>query len=145
MQTRRRLITSNHSATHLLHSALKIVLGEHVNQKGSLVNKDQTRFDFAHFAKVTVEEIEKIEGIVNSKIRENIQLEERRNVPVKEAMEMGATALFGEKYGEFVRVITFDPGFSRELCGGTHVSATGQIGLLKIVSETAVCSRCAKD
>ncbi|HNS11934.1 MAG TPA: alanine--tRNA ligase [Bacteroidia bacterium] len=137
---RRRLITSNHSATHLLHSALKQVLGDHVNQKGSLVNQEQTRFDFAHFAKVSDEELSKIEDIVNKKIQENILLEERRNVPVNEAMEMGATALFGEKYGEFVRVITFDPSFSRELCGGTHVNSTGQIGLLKIVSETAVAA-----
>jgi len=137
---RRRLITSNHSATHILHSALKQVLGEHVNQKGSLVTQEQTRFDFAHFTKVTDEEIAKIEKIVNKKVQENIVLEERRNVPVNEAMEMGATALFGEKYGEFVRVITFDPAFSRELCGGTHVSSTGQIGLLKIVSESAVAA-----
>ena len=137
---RRRLITSNHSATHLLHSALKEVLGEHVNQKGSLVNKDLTRFDFAHFTKVSDDELKKIEGIVNSKIAANIALEERRNVPVKEATAMGATALFGEKYGEFVRVITFDPAFSRELCGGTHVSATGQIGMLKIISEAAVAA-----
>jgi len=137
---RRRLITSNHSATHLLHSALKLVLGEHVNQKGSLVNKEATRFDFSHFAKVTDEEITKIEEIVNAKIRENISLDEKRNVPIKQASEMGATALFGEKYGEFVRVITFDPAFSRELCGGTHVKSTGQIGLLKIVAESAVAA-----
>jgi len=139
-EQRRRLITSNHSATHILHSALKQVLGEHVNQKGSLVNQEQTRFDFAHFTKVTDEEIAKIEKIVNKKVQENIVLEERRNVPVNEAMEMGATALFGEKYGEFVRMITFDPSFSRELCGGTHVNSTGQIGLLKIVAETAVAA-----
>jgi len=137
---RRRLITSNHSATHLLHSALKQVLGTHVSQKGSLVNQEQTRFDFAHFAKVSDDEIAKIEQIVNEKIRENITLEELRNVPVKQAMEMGATALFGEKYGEYVRVITFDPAFSRELCGGTHVSSTGQIGLFKIVAESAVAA-----
>lgn len=137
---RRRLITSNHSATHLLHSALKSVLGEHVNQKGSLVNMEATRFDFAHFAKVTDEEISKIEEIVNTKIRENISLDEQRNIPIKQATEMGATALFGEKYGEFVRVITFDPTFSRELCGGTHVKSTGQIGLLKIVAESAVAA-----
>ncbi len=137
---RRRLITSNHSATHLLHSALKQVLGTHVSQKGSLVNQEQTRFDFAHFAKVSDDEIDKIEEIVNEKIRENILLEELRNVPVKQAMEMGATALFGEKYGEYVRVITFDPAFSRELCGGTHVGSTGQIGLFKIVAESAVAA-----
>jgi len=137
---RRTLITAHHSATHLMHSALKRVLGNHVNQKGSLVNEQVTRFDFSHFTKVTDEELAKIEALVNSKIRENIALDERRNVPVKEAMDMGATALFGEKYGEFVRVITFDPSYSRELCGGTHVKATGEIGLFKLVSESAVAA-----
>jgi len=137
---RRGLIMNNHSATHLMHSALKEVLGTHVNQKGSLVNENETRFDFSHFAKVSDDEIKKIEKIVNEKIRQNIQLEERRNVPVKEAMDMGAMALFGEKYGDFVRVIIFDPKFSIELCGGTHVSSTGQIGLFKIVSEGAVAA-----
>lgn len=137
---RRNQISNNHSATHLLHSALKQVLGTHVNQKGSLVNESQTRFDFSHFTKVTAEELQKIEKIVNEKIRENIQLVEKRNIPVQQAMDMGAMALFGEKYGEFVRVITFDPSFSIELCGGTHVKATGQIGQLKIVSESAVAA-----
>ncbi|MFN8145626.1 MAG: alanine--tRNA ligase [Bacteroidia bacterium] len=136
----RRMITNNHSATHLMHSALKRVLGDHVNQKGSLVNTEHTRFDFSHFTKVTDEEIARIEQMVNEKIRENIRLDEQRNVPVQKAMEMGATALFGEKYGEYVRVITFDPNFSRELCGGTHVSSTGQIGLFKIISEGAVAA-----
>ena len=116
------------------------MLGTHVNQKGSMVNEEQTRFDFSHFAKVTDEEIQKIEKIVNEKIRENILLDERRNVPVQQAMDMGAMALFGEKYGEFVRVITFDPSFSIELCGGTHVKATGQIGQIKVVSESAVAA-----
>ena len=138
--SRRNQITNNHSATHLLHSALKVVLGDHVNQKGSLVNESQTRFDFSHFTKVTDEEIHKIEKIVNQKIRENILLNEKRNIPVQKAMDMGAMALFGEKYGEFVRVITFDSSFSIELCGGTHVKATGQIGQIKIINESAVAA-----
>ena len=130
----------NHSATHLLQSALRIVLGPHVQQKGSLVNADYLRFDFAHFSKMTDEEIAKVEQIVNEKIMENIALDERRNVPIEEAKNMGATALFGEKYGEFVRVITFDEKFSRELCGGTHAKSTGEIGLFKITSEGSVAS-----
>lgn len=138
--SRRRKITANHSATHLMHAALKQILGNHVVQKGSLVNDEHTRFDFAHFAKVTDEDIAKIEQMVNEKIRENIALDERRNVPLEEAKSMGATALFGEKYGDYVRVIIFDPAFSMELCGGTHVNATGEIGLFKIVSETAVAA-----
>lgn len=137
---RREAIKSNHSATHLLQAALKEVLGDHIQQKGSLVNEYLLRFDFSHFAKLTEEEIAAVENIVNRKIRENIALEEKRNVPIDEAKSMGATALFGEKYGEFVRVIAFDPNFSIELCGGTHVNATGRVGLFKILSESSISS-----
>jgi len=135
---KRILTMNNHSATHLLQSALKEVLGNHIQQRGSLVNENILRFDFSHFGKMTEEEITKVEEIVNTKVRENIPLIEQRNVPIEEAKNMGATALFGEKYGDFVRVITFDKGFSVELCGGTHVTSTGQIGLFKITSEGSI-------
>ena len=135
---RRGLISSNHSATHLLHAALREVLGTHVGQKGSYVGPDALRFDFSHFSKVTDEQLAEVERIVNEKIRQDIPLNEQRNVPIGQAKDMGATALFGEKYGDFVRVITFDPNYSVELCGGTHVPATGHIGLFKFTGEGSV-------
>lgn len=135
---RRFYTSSNHSATHLMQAALKEVLGNHVEQKGSLVNDKYLRFDFSHFSKMTDEEIKQVETIVNQKIRENILLDEQRSISLSEAKELGATALFGEKYGETVRMITFDPNYSRELCGGTHIPATGMIGFFKIVNESAV-------
>ena len=132
--------TLNHSATHLLQAALRQVLGDHVAQKGSLVNEKHLRFDFSHFQKVEKAEVEQIENIVNGKIREAIALVEARNVPFEEATKSGAMALFGEKYGDTVRVITFGQDYSVELCGGCHVSNTAQIGSIKILHEGAVAA-----
>ncbi len=136
----RSATSSNHTATHLLHAALRQVLGTHVEQRGSLVSPDLLRFDFSHFAKVTDEELAMVEDIVNEKIADGIALQERRNVPIEDAKALGAMALFGEKYGDSVRVIIFDPAYSVELCGGTHVPNTRDIRLFKLVSEGSVAA-----
>ncbi len=140
-KTERQLCANNHSATHLLHAALKQVLGTHIAQKGSLVNSEYLRFDFNHYSKVSDEELKQIEVIVNEKINQKIDLKEQRNVPIQYAIDqLGATALFGEKYGDTVRVITFDEQFSTELCGGTHVKNTSEIKHFKIMSESSVAA-----
>ena len=130
--------SKNHSATHLMHLALRTILGTHVEQKGSLVNPNYLRFDFSHFSKVTDEEIKKVEDFVNARIEEQLQLVEHRTIPIQQAMAQGAMALFGEKYGDTVRMIEF--GDSKELCGGIHVKNTADIWHFKIISEGAVAA-----
>jgi len=139
-QGKRMFTNVHHSATHLLNAALRQILGDHIGQKGSLVTHEYLRFDFSHPSKISADDLEAIERTVNYKIRECIPLKEERNVWYRDAIERGVTAAFGEKYGDQVRVITFDPEFSQELCGGTHVKNTGEIGFFKILSESGVAA-----
>ena len=136
---RRKQITLHHTGTHLLHAALRSVLGEHVAQKGSLVNENGLRFDFSHFAKMTEEELESVSELINRKIRENIPVV-IKEMHKDEAIKLGAMALFGEKYGEMVRVVIIDPSYSIELCGGTHVASTAELGHCIITGESSVAS-----
>ena len=135
---RREQTANNHTATHLLHFALRKLIGKHIEQKGSLVSAQHLRFDFSHYEKLDSKTLRDVERMVNSLIRMNIPLEEKRDVPIEEAREMGAMALFGEKYGDRVRVIRY--GESVELCGGTHSRATGNLGFFKILSESAIAA-----
>ena len=137
---KRAATSANHSAAHLMHAALHEILGEHAVQKGQDVDHQRMRFDFSHFERLTPEEVNRVEAMVNEKIRANIALQEDRALTIDEAKAAGAMMLFGEKYGDLVRMITFDKDFSRELCGGTHVRATGEIGTFKILSETGVAA-----
>jgi alanyl-tRNA synthetase len=134
----RRAVEANHTCTHLIDEALREVLGTHVEQKGSLVTADSLRFDFSHFEKVTPEQLRQVEHLVNEKIRQNIPLQEYRELPIEEAKELGAIALFGEKYGDKVRVVQF--GSSVEFCGGCHASSTGCLGMVRIISESSIAA-----
>jgi alanyl-tRNA synthetase len=138
-ESKRRKITRHHSVTHLMHAAMQQVLGKHVAQKGSMVSDDNLRFDFSHFAKMTDDEIAQVETIVNRKIRQNIPVV-IKEMAKDDAIKLGAMALFGEKYGDVVRVVIMDENYSIELCGGTHVGSTGELNLFKITAESAVAA-----